>query len=190
MPVLVTVAWQVLSVRTFLKQCLRVFSRVSLVPPKLWHLPQVKNRMLLYTPPFFCHLHLFSQAQTLELLEVFVTFIELNPEELPPSHFCLCLSLTPSVFIFCVLTSFFFYLGVVKSLPNEVADGSILQGDRVERSPTPTSINLTASVRTDSVLSFELSSWVTRSWSNICFRNWDVKSWFISHAMVSVLVIQ
>lgn len=48
MPVLVAVAWLVLSCRTFVELCVCVFSGVSLV--RLWHLPQVKNRMLLFTP--------------------------------------------------------------------------------------------------------------------------------------------
>lgn len=65
------------------------------------------------------------------------------------SHLFLSLSLTPSIFIcrspFRFLTSSF-YLPVVESLPNEVADGSILQRDRVERSPTLKSINLTVSI--------------------------------------------
>lgn len=55
-----------------------------------------------------------------------------------------------SIFIshspFRFLTSFF-CLRVVESLPNEVADGSILQRDRVEQSPTLKSINLTVSIR-------------------------------------------
>lgn len=49
--------------------------------------------------------------------------------------------------LLCSLSSFF-YLPVVESLPNEVADGSILLRDRVERLPTLKSINLTVSIST------------------------------------------
>lgn len=73
-------------------------------------------------------------------------------------HLFISLSLTLSVFIsrspFRFLTSFF-YLPVVESLPNEVADGSILQRDRVERSPTLKSINLTVSISVPTSLSYE-----------------------------------
>ncbi len=65
MPVLVTVAWLVLSVRTFLKRAC-VFSGVSLVAVWLWHLPQVKNRMLLFTPVFPLSL-LFSPSCLLKI---------------------------------------------------------------------------------------------------------------------------
>ncbi len=75
-----------------------------------------------------------------------------------PSPLFLSLSLTLSIFIshspFCFLSSFF-YLPVVESLPNEVADGSILQRDRVERSPTLKSINLTVSISVQTSLSYE-----------------------------------
>lgn len=49
--------------------------------------------------------------------------------------------------------SSFFYLPAVESLPNEVADGSILLRDRVERLPTLKSINLTVSISTQTSLS-------------------------------------
>lgn len=74
------------------------------------------------------------------------------------SRLFISLPLTLSVFIswppFRFLTSFF-YLGVVESLPNEVADGSILQGDGVERSPTLKSINLTVSISVQTSLSYK-----------------------------------
>lgn len=64
--------------------------------------------------------------------------------------------LCDSVFIhhslLCSLSSFF-YLPAVESLPNEVADGSILLRDRVERLPTLKSINLTVSISTQTSLS-------------------------------------
>lgn len=41
----------------------------------------------------------------------------------------------------------------MESLPNEVADGSILLRDRVERLPTLKSINLTVSISTQTSLS-------------------------------------
>lgn len=167
MPVLVTVAWLVLSVRTFLKLCVCVFSGVSLVAVWLWHLPQVKNRMLLFTlifPPSF----LFSSSFSLYIPAVsklkscsryLSPLSKLKPEGLLLlSHPFLSLSLTLSVFIscspLCFLTSFF-YLPVVASLPNEVADGSILQRDRVERSTTLKSINLTVSISVQTSLSYE-----------------------------------
>lgn len=54
--------------------------------------------------------------------------------------------------LLCSLYSFF-YLPAVESLPNEVADGSILLRDRVERLPTLKSINLTVSISTQTSLS-------------------------------------
>jgi len=74
------------------------------------------------------------------------------------SHLFLPLFLQLSVFIdrspVRFLTSFF-HLPVVESLPNEVADGSILQRDRVWRSPTLKSINLTVSISEQTSLSWE-----------------------------------
>lgn len=85
-------------------------------------------------------------------------YLNLNHRDYFYCIFFLSLSLARSVFIppspFHFLTSFF-YLGVVESLPNEVADGSILQGDRVERSPTLKSINLTVSISMQTSLSYE-----------------------------------
>lgn len=52
-----------------------------------------------------------------------------------------------------LFSSSFFYLPLVESLPNEVADGSILLRDRVERLPTLKSINLTVSISTQTSLS-------------------------------------
>lgn len=167
MPVLVTVAWLVLSVRTFLKLCVCVFSGVSLVTIWLWHLPQVKNRMLLFTP-IFPTSFLFSSSFFLNISAVskcksFSRYLsplsKLKADGLLlPSHLFLSLSLILSIFIsrspLRFLTSFF-YLPVVESLPNEVADGSILQRDRVERSPTLKSINLTVSISVQTSLSYE-----------------------------------
>lgn len=100
-----------------------------------------------------------SPPSTLEPKLKKVPLPKLKPEALlPPSHLFLCLSLTLSVFIShspLRFLSSFFYLPVVESLPNEVADGSILQRDRVERSPTLKSINLTVSISVQTSLSYE-----------------------------------
>lgn len=158
MPVLVTVAWLVLSVRTFLK-CACVFSGVSLVAVWLWHLPQVKNRMLLFTPSLLPLLSFNIPASDLKV-EAGICHLSLNLNQWRYSPISsLSLPLSDSIYLHLlvsILLSLFIFLPPsVESLPNEVADGSILQRDRVERSPTLKSINLTVSISAQTSLSYE-----------------------------------
>lgn len=117
---------------------------------------------------------------------------KLKPEALfLPSHPFLSPSLTLSIFIswspFCFLSSFF-YLPVVESLPNEVADGSILQRDRVERSPTLKSINLTVSISAQTSLSYESKRSVLALELHYC-ASYLLSSIFCSHLCLETQII-
>lgn len=120
--------------------------------------------MLLFTPsslPPSPHLRPLPSTFQTSKVEAGICHVYLNLHQRHyVSHLIpfLSLSLTLSVFIShspLRFLSSFFYLPVVESLPNEVADGSILQRDRVERSPTLKSINLTVSISVQTSLSCE-----------------------------------
>lgn len=152
MPALVTVAWLVLSVRTFLKRCMCrcVLQSLTSGCMALTFTPGKEPDAIIYPHPSspFC---LFPRSLSVSKLgEVSAGICHLCPN-LNRRDCKSYLFLSPrshSIFIPCSASSLHFScLRVVESLPNEVADGSILQRDRVEQSPTLKSINLTVSIR-------------------------------------------
>lgn len=144
MPLFVAVAGLVSSGGTFLKRaCVSSLTRSRMAltftlgkePDAIIYLRHPPPSSLLKDGAGICHysLNLNQGYYFLPLFPLYVT---------PAS----------SITLLCSLSSFF-YLPAVESLPNEVADGSILLRDRVERLPTLKSINLTVSISTQTSLS-------------------------------------
>lgn len=146
MPLFVTVAGLVSSGGTFLKRaCVSSLTRSRMAltftpgkePDAIIYLCHPPPSSLLKDGAGICHYSLNSLKPGVLL------FTSFSP---------LCDSSFIHHSLLCSLSSFF-YLPAVESLPNEVADGSILLRDRVERLPTLKSINLTVSISTQTSLS-------------------------------------